>query len=56
MKIYQNGYKRPVTDAEYREALIELTQGEAWRRLCTEKHPTAHHVIQAIAGLSPDAP
>jgi hypothetical protein len=51
---YQNGYLRPATREEYRQALIELTQGEAWRQLCTDKHIAAWLVSQAVAELHPD--
>ena len=49
---YANGYARPTTQEEYRQALIQLTQGEAWRQLCTDKHIAAWLVTHAIAELS----
>jgi hypothetical protein len=51
---YPDGYVRPTTQEEYRQALIWLTQGKFWCQLCTDKHIVAWLVTQAIAELHPE--
>jgi hypothetical protein len=47
-----SGYIRPSTKEEYRNELLKLMQGEAWRRLCTEKHVAVRLITEAARSLS----
>ena len=39
-QLNQMTYSKPATPKELRDALCNLKRGEAWRQLCTDKHPS----------------
>ena len=49
-----SGYIRPATQEEYRNELLKLMQGEAWRKLCTEKHVAVRLITEAARSLGED--
>ena len=46
-----NLYPRPYTRQQFRQELLKLMQGNAWRELCEQQHGSAKLLVAAAAGL-----